>query len=217
MKRKLFLLLPILVISLTQIITAQTVTKFRFEEKERNGNILYATIDGKEEKISEATFEAWITNDGKEIVYSGAEDDNGEAISLRIYDIKTRQTLKAIFVGAAYFFTALKEIKLSNGKRLLILTTGDEVAGATHIWIVDPNRGAIFYRDSAILTKLKGDVITLAFFRDRNWQTINEEDDPESQNSVFTKTKVKPFKTQIVDLKKILKNKVIDTKKEIIK
>lgn len=217
MKRKLFLLLPILVILLTQIITAQTVTKFRFEERERNGNILYATIDGKEEKISDGAFEAWITNDGKEIVYSGAEDDNGEAISLRIYDIKTRQTLKAIFIGAAYFFTALKEIKLSNGKRLLIITTGDEVVGATHIWIVDSKRGAIFYRDSAILTKLKGDAITLAFFRDRNWQTINDEDYPENQNSVLTKTKVKPFKTQIIDLKKILKNKVIDTNKWIIK
>ncbi len=192
-------------------------TAFQIKKTEAvfGGNLI-VTIGGKQRKIYDAAFDAWIINDGREVVFSGADGAGGyenEGQSLRIYDVSSGKTRK---IMSAYFFVlGLTESKLSNGANALLIRMGDGGLGGSYFAVIDAKRGEVFFRQFAELTEINGDKITLAIYKDEDWETINGERDwtPElSQKAIPKPVKTKPEKTESYDLKKLLKNKVIYNK-----
>ena len=187
-------------------------TSFRIHPPNPFGASLYIIVAGKERKIADGAINAWLIHDGAQVVYSGIDGAGGfenEGMSLRIYDVGTRRARKVL---SEYFAVdTLMEVKTSNGRNALLVTMADGGLGASYFAIVDPNRGEVFFRASAELTKIDEDTITLAFYSHDDWDTINEQrrtSDAPSQ-VIPPLPNIKPLKTEIHDLKEVLKNRVI--------
>ncbi|MFN2514318.1 MAG: hypothetical protein ABR568_23255, partial [Pyrinomonadaceae bacterium] len=96
-------------------------------------NRLYITVNGRERKISNQAFEAWLIDDGKSVAYSGLDGSGGfenEGQSLRIYDVTTGRTRKILseYVG----IVALMPARLSTGQLALLLKMADGGLGASY-------------------------------------------------------------------------------------
>ena len=202
----------------------QRITHFEIDKGECPTGPLYITYKGKRKKIANAAIDAWIINDGKEIVYSDPEGAGGyknEGNGLTIYEAASNFTRK---IMADYFpIYALREFTISNGKRLLMVRGHHGGSGDSQFAVVDPERGEIFYRKYAELIAISEDKITLGFFygaefectgeaRDRCNRRDKEESDP---NKLILSTSAKPFKKETHDLKEILKNPVIYNEKDM--
>lgn len=193
-------------------VNAQTkelkITKFQIKnpaEITRYGE-LSITVDGKEKIISDHTDNAWIINEGKEIVYSGSDGAGGfenEGQSLWIYNAKYDRKQKIL--SAYFMIDAFGEKRLSNSKLALLVKMSDGGLGASYFAVVDPTRGEVFFRQQAELLEISGDKITLGFYND--WENMYRED--VSEQMIPDRKKFKPFKKETHDLKKILNNEVI--------
>ncbi len=225
MKQILFYLLTITflcgIITTSAFAQALRATTFEVEGSgEYYGGKLYITINGKQKMIAEQANDAWIINDGREVVYSGRDGAGGyenEGQSLRIYDVNTGKTKK--IMSHYYYVTGLSAFKLKNGQIALLVRMEDGGLGGAYFSVVDPKRGEVFFRSWAEIIQLKNDTITLAFYKDSDWETINQARDTsfyQNKNAFpAERTKVKPYKTETYDLKKILRNKVIYNKPTI--
>lgn len=225
MKRTSFYLLTITflagIFSISAFAQALRATAFKVENSgEYYGGKLSITVNGKQKMIAEQANDAWIINDGSEVVFSGRDGAGGyenEGQSLRIYDVGTGKTKK---IMSHYFYvTGLSAFKLKNGQTALLVRMEDGGLGGAYFSVVDPKRGEVFFRRWAELTQLKNDTITLAFYKESDWETINQARDTSFylDKKAFPpqKTKVKPYKTETHDLKKILQNKLIYNKPTI--
>ncbi len=194
------------------------VTDFEIEADDSpyNGGKLLITINGKKRQITRVAQDAWIMNGGKEVVYSVNDQlrgFEGEGQSLKIYNVATRKTRHLLAEGS--FVTGLTEAKLSNGAMAFLVSMGDGGLGGSYFAVVDPRRGQVLSLNFAELLAVNGDQINLAFYLNEDWAAINDERDWEnikSQSAIAKPTKVKPEKTETLNLKKILKNKVIYNK-----
>lgn len=180
------------------------------------GGNLIIKINGKKRKIADAAENVWIINDGKEVVYSGRDGSGGyenEGQSLRIYDVKTGKTKK--IMSEYTFVLGVTAVKLSSGAKALLVRLGDGGLGASYFAVVDPKRGQVFSQNFAELTKIDGDKITLVNFKEEDWQNILDEradKDDKNKEAIPMPVSVKPEKIDTLDLKEILKNKVIVNK-----
>lgn len=186
--------------------------KFEIKKAEEGAFVgdLYITVDGKEKKIADGVLDAWLINGGKDVVYSGRDGAGGfenEGQSLRVYNVRYEQTRK---IMAEYTeISGVSEKKLSNGKTVLLVRLEDGGLGGSYFAVVDPKRGEIFYRQWAEVTKIAGDFVTLGFYKEDDWENIIGKRDWEknNKNSVIPQpTKVRPFKTERVNLKMIVEN-----------
>jgi spore germination protein GerM len=225
MKRALGFLLAIIIIGIFSVpILAQDlrVTAFAVKNEEGNsgayyGGKLFITVKGQEKMIAEQANDVWLINGGREVVYSARDGAGGyenEGQSLHLYELKTGKTRKIL---SQYFMvTGLSEVKLKNGQIALLVRLEDGGLGASYFSVVDPKRGEVFFRSGAEISSLKAERIKLSFYKENDWETINQDRDSSfyDHKSAFLpkKTKVKPHKTQSYDLKQILKNKVIYNK-----
>lgn len=221
MKRNLIFLICLLVGSglFALSVFGQNLRATAFQIKKTtdySGGDLFITVVGKKKKIYDVAFDAWIVNGGKEVVFSGADGAGGfenEGQSLRIYDVNTGKTRK---IMSEYFFVlGLSDVKLSNGANALLVRMGDGGLGGSYFAVVDPKRGEVFFRHFAEPIKINGDKITLAIYKEEDWETIINERDWTSesgQKAIPEPTKVKPEKTESYDLKELLKNKTIYNK-----
>ena len=222
MKRNLFLLTGFIILGFFSIpIFGQKAVSFEIENSgEYYGGKLFITVNGKQKQIAEQANDAWIINDGKEVVYSARDGAGGyenEGQSLRIYDVNTGKTKK--IMSHYYYVTGLSAFKLKNGQTALLVRLEDGGLGGAYFSVIDPRRGEVFFRSLAEITQLKNDSMTLAFYDESDWETINQARDTSfylNKNAFpAEKAKAKPYKTETYDLKKILKNKVIYRKPTI--
>lgn len=178
---------------------------------------LYITVDGREKRIAERAYRHNLHNGGREVIYIGAEDEKDEKLSVRIYDVKTEQTRKLIFTDVPHLSALARNVKLSDGKRLLLIETLADIGAPGHLWMVDPERGAIFFQRSAVCAKIEGAVITVVYYRDEDWGKMKEdlELDFTDLDYIRNKAKVKPYKIEKLDLEKIRNNEVIDAERQI--
>lgn len=196
----------------TQKATAYDIKK----ESEYFGGVLFITVNGKQQKIAEQANDVWLINDGKQVVYSGRDGAGGfenEGQSLRIYDVNTGKTRK--IMSEYSIIVGLSAKRLSNGQYVLLVRMEDGGLGASYFAAVDPKRGEVFHRSAAEIIEAKGDKVKLGFYKEDDWENIySQRGDSEFNNKTAfpTPTKVKPYKTESVDLKRILKNKVIYNK-----
>lgn len=221
MKRNLFYLTFLLVVSglFSLSVVGQNLRATAFQIKkisEVYGGKLFITVGGKQRKIYDAAVDAWIINGGREVVFSGADGAGGfenEGQSLRIYNVNTRKVRK--IMSEYVFVVGLTEVKLSNSANMLLVRMGDGGLGGSYFAVVDPKRGEVFFRPLAELTKIEGDKIKLAFYKEEDWDAILDErglSDFNNKKAIPNPTKVKPEKIENHDLKEMLKNKVIYNK-----
>ncbi len=219
MKRNLIFLVCLLILGgLFSFPTfGQKVTSYEIKRGEFGiyGGNLIVKISGKKRKIADAAEDAWIINNGTEVIYSGRDGSGGyenEGQSLRIYEVKTGKTRK--IMSEYTFVMGVTSVKLSNGANALLVRLGDGGLGASYFAVIDPKRGQVLSLDWAELTEIKGDMVTLAFYKDEDWEIINEKRDwkNDTKKAIPEPTTVKPEKTETLDLKAVLKNKVIVNK-----
>ncbi|MFY9619069.1 MAG: hypothetical protein WAM70_07685 [Pyrinomonadaceae bacterium] len=191
-----------------------TASSFRVVDTATStGGKLYITVAGRERKIYDEAFEAWLINDGRDVVFSshdGAGGFENEGQSLRIYNVATRSIRKILseIVG----INAVQEVKTSTGATVLLVAMSDGGLGGSYFAVVDPKRGEVFFRRWAEVTAINGDSITIAMYRAGDFVAINHERGGWPQrpsNQVIQNTKVTPYKTETHDLKRLLRNRVI--------
>jgi len=167
------------------------------------GGILYVTVNRAARQIFEPVFAAWIVNGGRDVVFSSSDGAGGfenEGQSLRIYNVQSRLTKKILSDYTSV--TAVQAVKTSTGVTALLVKLQDGGLGGSYFAVVDPARGEVFYRRWAEVTRIDGDTITLAFYRESDWDAINEDRNwREDPNLVISSAKVKPEKIEQVDLK----------------
>jgi hypothetical protein len=195
----------------------QRASHLRLEKHPQGlGHNLYITVNGREREVTKKALHAWIIDNGRSVVYSWTDGSGGfenEGESLRIYDVATGRVRKILseFVSVR----AVEDVKLSNGQLALLVRMEDGGLGGSYFAVVDPKRGQVMYRPWAEATKINGDRVTLAFYREEDWDAINGARDPvnEDRNHVIAQTKVKPVKIEHHDLKQVLRRKVIHNKR----
>jgi spore germination protein GerM len=176
------------------------------------GGRLYITVSGRSLKIYDDAFAAWLINDGRDVVFSSRDGSGGfenEGQSLRIYNVQTGLTRKIMseYTGV----DAVQAVETSTGAVALLVKMSDGGLGGSYFAVVDPKRGEVFYRRWAEVTSIAGDIVTLHFYREEDWDTINDARNwrQESPNTVISTTKVTPAKIEQHDLKVALKGTVI--------
>lgn len=188
-------------------------SSFRIDEPETaRGGKLFITVGGRERKIYNEAFEAWLVNDGRDVVFSshdGAGGFENEGQSLRIYNVATRAIRKIL--SESFGINAVQEVKTSTGKSVLLVAMSDGGLGGSYFAVVDPKRGEVFFRRWAEVTAINGDNVTLAMYRADDFEAINDERGwkPGPSNQVIAKTKVVPYKAETHDLQRLLRNRVI--------
>lgn len=198
-------------------IFAQKATSFEIKNVKSLmiGGQLFIKVGGKKRKIAEEAVEAWIINDGKEVVYSGADGSGGfenEGQSLRIYNVKTGKTRK--IMSEYTIVMGVTSVKLSNGQNALLVRLEDGGLGASYFAVLDPKRGQVLSKNFAEPTEIKGDKVTLAFYKNEDWDAIIQKRDwkNDTKKAIPEPTAVKPEKTETLDLKDVMKNEVIVNK-----
>jgi spore germination protein GerM len=181
------------------------------------GGKLYITVAGRERKIYNQAFAAWLINDGREVIFSsddGAGGFENEGQSLRIYNVATRSMRKVL---SEYFgVTAVQEVKTSKGRTALLVAMADGGLGGSYFAVVDPRRGEVFFRRWAEVTAISGDHITLALYTADDFDAINNEREWKSGPAtevIARATRVKPQKVETHDLNRLLRNRVIYNKR----
>jgi hypothetical protein len=182
------------------IITASRVDK---TANQMQGPV-YATMGGKETKISDAGVEAWIIQGGRRLVYSGRDGAGGfenEGMSLHIYDARTAKLRK---IMSEYFMVdKVSEVTTSTKRSALLVALSDGGLGASYFAVVDPARGEVFFRQWARLLSRKGDVVVLGRYREDDWEKFADEN-----------AKVTPYKKERYNLNSLLNRRVIQNKQE---
>jgi hypothetical protein len=208
-----FAAVPLLAKSGQRPVGRATASSFRIVDTATStGGKLYITVAGRERRIYNEAFEAWLINDGRDVVFSshdGAGGFENEGQSLRIYNVATRSVRKILseIVG----INAVQEVRLSTGATALLVAMSDGGLGGSYFAVVDPKRGEVFFRRWAEVTAINGDHVSLAMFRADDFDAINDERGwkPGPSNQVISKTKVTPYKTETHDLKRLIRNRVI--------
>lgn len=161
---------------------------------------LYATVGDRRKKIADVAVEAWLIEGGRKVAYSSPDGAGGyenEGHALYVYDVRAGRRRK---VMSEYFFvTNVKETRTSKGRTALLVTMGDGGLGASYFAVVDPRRGEVFFRRWARLTAQRGDMITVGFWREDEWEGLAEDSTP----------RTKPHRTERHNLNTILKRRVI--------
>lgn len=186
--------------------TQTLVSKARVDRSEAEfQGPLYVTIDGREKKIADVALDAWVINGGRQVVYSGRDGAGGyedEGQSLRVYDARSGRIKKVMSEYVAV--DEVTEAKTAGGKIALLVKMSDGGLGANYLAIVDPTRGEVFFRRWVRLLSRKGDMLTLGHYREDDWHKFLE-----SQNA-----KVRPYRTEKVNLSAALKRRVIYNKRD---
>ena len=207
-KRMMIVIVALLIVSAvySPAGSAQTsdprATKVRIDMRDIYG-ALFVTIAGTEKKVTDQAQQAWIVNDGRHVVYSsdqGAGGFENEGQSLHLYDVDTGNHKR---IMSEYFMVeSVKEVVTSTKKRALLVTMADGGLGASYLAVVDPWRGEVFFRRWVRILSNKGDTIVLGFYRESDWGDFAEG------------KKVRPYKTERLNLNSLLRRRVIVNKKE---
>lgn len=181
----------------------QLVTKARVAAADAGPGPLYVTVGGKETKVAEAAFKAWVIQGRRKVVYSGQEGAGGyerEGQSLHVYDAATGAHRK--IMSAYYMIDKVTEVTTSTNKTALLVEMSDGGLGASYVAVVDPARGEIFFRRWAKIISRRGDNVVLGHYKEADWEKFHA-----NENAAVT-----PAKTERLNLNTLLRGRVIVNK-----
>jgi len=180
----------------------QRATNVRVDMRDIYGT-LFVTVAGTEKKVTDQAQQAWIINEGRQVVFSSSEGAGGfenEGQSLHLYEVSTGKHKR--IMSQYYMVETVKEVTTKNKKRALLVSMEDGGLGGSYFAVVDPWRGEVFFRRWARVLENKGDTIVLGFYRENDWGDIDEG------------KKVRPYKRELHNLNSILRRRVIVNKKD---
>jgi hypothetical protein len=182
-------------IGLTCAAFAPVATKLRLSSV---GSALYVTIGRTEKKIADVALKAWIIEGGRRVLYSARDGAGGyenEGQSLHLYDASTgtqRKILSEYFV-----ITSVEELKSASGQTALLVKMTDGGLGASHLSVVDPKRGEVFFAGGAKVEARGEGAIVVGSYQDEDWDKLRAH------------AKVRPFKTDRYDVDDLLRRPVL--------
>jgi len=149
------------------------ISGFRIERAGSEPGPLLVSINGSERRVADKALNAWVIDDGHRVVYSGADGAGGyenEGQSLRLYDSQTGEPRKIL---SEYFsIESVKEVEAAGGKKILLVEMRDSGLGASHLAVVDPDRGEVFAARKVRLLSCRGGTIVLGHYRDEDWEAM---------------------------------------------
>jgi hypothetical protein len=161
---------------------------------------LFVTVGGREKKVADKAYKAWVVQGGRQVVYSapgGAGGYENEGQSLYAYDAATGRQRKVM--SEYYMVDEVTEVTTAAKKTALLVEMSDGGLGASYVAVVDPSRGEVFFRRWAKVVSRRGDSVVLGHYAESDWDKLNA--GPGAQ--------VTPRKTERVNLKSVLRGRVI--------
>jgi hypothetical protein len=178
--------------------SSQRISRLRAESDGITPGALFVVIGETECRLSEIVLKAWILSGGKQVVFStpgGAGGYENEGQSLHIYDLASDS--ERVVLSEYFAITGVIAVRTHAGQDALIVEMRDGGLGASHIAIVDPNRGEVFVEQKARVVSRKGDILTLGYFHDEEWELL-------ARGEI-----VRPYRTKSYNINVLLKGKPI--------
>jgi hypothetical protein len=172
------------------------ITGIRAEGKGLAPGSLFVIVGKTECRISVEALKAWILRGDKQVVFStpgGAGGYENEGQSLHLYDLASDSD--RLVLSEYFAINVVQDVQTLAGQRALIVEMRDGGLGASHIAIVDPNRGEVFVEQKAKVMSRTGDVLVLGYFHDEEWESLAH-----GMN-------VRPYRTKSYNLSVIMKGK----------
>lgn len=171
------------------------ISKFRIEPK--GGGPLWVTINGQEKQIVKEALQAWLIDGGQKLAYTTSEAPGqmGAGGTLYVYIARTNQHKK--LVTSEDDFADVKITKSGDGKTVLLLETSGAENCVPTIGVIDPTRGEVFSQTPAEVLSIKGDTMTLGYFKESEWAKNCES------------KKMKAYKTKTFSLSALLKRTTV--------
>lgn len=172
------------------VAAAPTVT---LRSEEGMGVPLYATVDGKERKLTDDSWGSFSLEGGRLAAWKGSDGAGGyenEGQSLHIFDPKSGESRKVM--SEYVMIDDVTTARSANGDLALLVQMSDGGLGGPHFGLVDPERGQVFRQPMARLIEAQGDRIKLAVFDDE--EAFLED---------------KPSRVETHSIRELLKNEVI--------
>jgi hypothetical protein len=173
-------------------------TAFHIEGEPRQAGPLYLQIDGQNIRIADAAFAAWLLDGGQKIAYSGTDGAGGyenEGQSLYLYDVRAETNRKVL--SARFVIDQVTVLKTRQGRQALLVEMRDGGLGASHLAVIDPERGRVWLRQQAKLLSREGDRIVLGRYREQDWERMTGD------------TAVQPYQRERYDVNALLKRPTI--------
>jgi hypothetical protein len=166
---------------------------------------LYVTVGGRERKVADDAIKAWIIQGGRKVVYSGRDGAGGfenEGQSLRAYDAATGARRKVL--SEYYGIDEVEEVTTRGGRTALLVEMSDGGLGASYLAVVDPARGEVFFRRWVKVISRRGDTVVLGHYKEDDWDKFMQNEN----------AKVRPSRTEQVNLSAVLRRRVIVNKRD---
>jgi hypothetical protein len=131
---------------------------------------LFVTKDGREEKIADLAYGAWILRDGRDVAYAGeggADGYENEGQGLFLYDV-ARGTSRRLY-AAPFQIDSVDWVALGKAAGVFLVSMHDGGLGASHFAIVDERSGRVALRRRAAILDRQGEVLTIGYYRIEDW------------------------------------------------
>lgn len=175
------------------------IANFHLGEAEGRAKPLSVQVAGAECQIAGNALKAWILRGGRRIVYSvpgsGGFESEGQALVSYEAASGRRRTL----LSESFAIDSVEEFRTSGtrARQGLLVTMHDGGLGASHVAVVDLDRGEVFLQQQAKVLRRRGDRLELAYFRDEDWEQMAQGGTPA------------PLRTRTFNLAALVKGKLI--------
>ena len=201
MKLVALILSMILSMMLSGMAGGQVASSVRLGAAGGAGSALYAKVGGVERKIAEGARKAWLIDGGRQVLYSAADGAGGyeqEGQGLHVYAFASGKERK---IMAEYFvIERVEELKTKAGGIALLVTMRDGGLGATHVAVVNLERGEVFSADGARFLEHRDGRVVVGTFRDEDWERLR------------AGAKVRPQTVKSYDVDRLMGMPVIENK-----
>jgi hypothetical protein len=158
-------LLLILLFAVSLPVWAQVATSVRIVKPSPDSGLgfVVVTVNRKDRIVAQNSARAWLIEGGRAAVYTGTDGAGGfenEGQSLWRYDVASGKKRK--LVSETYVISKVIETCSKSGRTTLLLTMNDGGLGATHVAVVDPQRGEVWRRPTAIISGIRNGRVAVA-------------------------------------------------------
>lgn len=125
-----------------------------------------AVIDGKERRVAEQAWKAWLAEAGRAVLYSGTDGAGGfedEGHSLYRYDVASGDRRKLLAADA--LIHEVTEARSRAGRLVYVVSLRDGAVGGPSTSILDPARGELHRQRDAAFDRAADGLVILSLYR----------------------------------------------------